>query len=81
MLKNSTSAPLLPNGLLHEGGESEILVWQEDYAKKVFKELKKRGFIVDIGRCTGNIWTPGRKKKLTWMLKDFKNQWCIEILK
>jgi hypothetical protein len=61
-------------------GEDKYIVWQEDYAKKVFKELRKRGFIVDIGRCTGNIWTPGRKKKLTWMLKDFKKQWVIEKL-
>lgn len=58
----------------------EIVVLKEEDAKKAFKKLRKKGFVVDIGKYTGNIWTPGRKKKLTWMLKDFKNQWCIEIL-
>lgn len=60
--------------------ENEIFVLQEKDAKFLFKALKARGAIVDKGRSTGNIYNHDRTVKLIWMIKDSKNQWCLEIL-
>jgi uncharacterized phage-like protein YoqJ len=61
-----------------------ITVYKEKEAKLLFKILRKKGFIVDKGRGTGNIYSAGRKTKLAWMIRDLvrgdKGTWIIELL-
>ena len=59
--------------------EEKIKVYPEVQAKLLFKELRKRGFKVDLGKNTGNIYSTGGRK-LTWMVRDLQHNWIIEKL-
>jgi hypothetical protein len=61
-----------------------ITVYTEPEAKLLFKILRKKGFIVSKGRCTGNIYSAGYKRCLAWMSRDLikgdAGTWTIELL-
>lgn len=61
--------------------ENPITVYPLKEAKELFMRCRQRGFIVDLGKCTGNIWSADRKKKLGWLIKDCCDNWIIEKLR
>ena len=56
----------------------KLTVLSANESKKLFYKLKKRGFIIDKGRSTGNIWHG--EKKLIWMTRDMNGNWILESL-
>lgn len=60
--------------------DDRYIMLHEKDAKRLFKILRGKGFLVDVGRTTGNIYSPGDRRKLTWMLKDLQGNWVIEKL-
>lgn len=65
--------------LVDEWEEKNIEVYPLQKAKALFRLLRIKGFRVDLGQSTGNIYAKDGRK-LTWMTKDFQDNWIIEKL-